>query len=288
MSELIPVRSFLKEAELDALQEQFIQTAEQLKTGLLTPEQFAKWMIQRELDHQKELHEANDRADHDSLVRTALTKTGLAKRFDETISGQIRESRDSGIPISGSLLFLDLDHFKEVNDKTAGRHSTGNALLIALGEIVSQKKRPDDLFARLGGEEFAMYLHDTEGDEAVFAAERFRVSIMEELTPIIIGELGRPQTVSIGISSISSIPETKREAFFKSLRSIDDKANLLLGLIEDADKGTYAAKHSGRNTIAFVHNERGNTFSRIARVLRSVESPDQKVVSYSQPKPIQT
>ncbi|MBA2391338.1 MAG: GGDEF domain-containing protein [Ktedonobacteraceae bacterium] len=130
-----------------------------------------------------------------------------------------------------AILFIDLDHFKSIND-TYG-HRAGDAVLQEIARRLRISLRLEDFVGRYGGEEFTVVLHDTGMEVAVQVAERLRMEVAalpctweaEETQEIV--EI--PVTTSIGISIYHEHGET-REA-----------------LIEAADKAMYRAKHSGRN-----------------------------------------
>lgn len=135
-----------------------------------------------------------------------------------------------------AILFVDLDHFKSIND-TYG-HRAGDAVLQEVGRRLRSVIRPGDFVGRYGGEEFTVILHDAGMEIAVQIAERLRVEVaslpctweVEETQKIV--EI--PATTSIGISLYREHGVT-REA-----------------LIEAADKAMYRAKHSGRNRVCIA------------------------------------
>jgi diguanylate cyclase (GGDEF)-like protein/PAS domain S-box-containing protein len=126
-----------------------------------------------------------------------------------------------------SVLALDLDHFKHVND-TWG-HAAGDAVLKHVARIVSEHKRVGDVFGRTGGEEFMMLLPDTALDEAEALSERLRLQV--SLEPLHFDGHSIGVTVSIGIASLTSSDTQAMEAVVR------------------ADRALYAAKHEGRNAV---------------------------------------
>ncbi|MDR2136307.1 MAG: diguanylate cyclase [Treponema sp.] len=131
-----------------------------------------------------------------------------------------------------SILMLDLDNFKKYND-TYG-HPQGDRLLKFIGKVLMDNlHRPSDMAARLGGEEFAVLLGDTDTAGAVKVAEAIRRDIE---SGIVYTPEGEPTsiTVSAGISSI--VPAMNGD---------------YMDLIQQADKYLYVAKENGRNRIAF-------------------------------------
>ena len=126
-----------------------------------------------------------------------------------------------------TVMMLDIDHFKDVND-TYG-HATGDRVLQALATVVLATKRDADVAARLGGEEFALLLPETTDLAATQFAERLRQQI-RDCAPIVEGEK-LPITVSIGIAAASMTT-----AGFQPL-------------LNNADQALYDAKHAGRNRV---------------------------------------
>lgn len=170
------------------------------------------------------------------LARLAETDglTGLTNRrgFDAALDRSIRRARRTGTPLS--LLMLDLDHFKLLND-TLG-HQAGDHALCRLGEVMrAAAQRPDDVAVRYGGEEFGLILPDTDSRGAHRVAETIRTSLAGLRLPHPLGIDGIV-TASIGIAS--SPAETLPEPDI---------------LIARADAALYAAKRAGRNRTA-VHS----------------------------------
>jgi diguanylate cyclase (GGDEF)-like protein len=130
-------------------------------------------------------------------------------------------ARAAALRRSLSVVVLDLDHFKTVND--AYGHAEGDKVLVAAAERLRSAVREDDVVARLGGEEFALILPGVDGEHAAEAAERARAAIAE----VAIG--GRPLSCSAGVASF---PDDEREAG---------------RLLELADGALYWAKRSGRD-----------------------------------------
>jgi diguanylate cyclase (GGDEF)-like protein len=127
-------------------------------------------------------------------------------------------------------LLLDLDRFKRIND-TFGHH-VGDQVLVKFCAVAMAALRPDDLFGRLGGEEFASLLPDTSLDEGLAVAERIRSSF--EATTLEAGANTLAVTVSVGVEM-----------------SIDPSPNLA-DIIKAADRALYRAKANGRNRVEHV------------------------------------
>lgn len=129
--------------------------------------------------------------------------------------------------LAASVLMLDLDHFKRVND-TYG-HACGDALLRHFAEIVRSQLRKVDLVGRMGGEEFAIVLPDTDLIKAGTFAERLRLHVAE--TPLQRDQQSIRMTVSIGIALMDS-------------GATGPESSLTL-----ADRALYTAKQAGRNRV---------------------------------------
>lgn len=148
--------------------------------------------------------------------------TGLWNRryFQEKLEEQMQRYGESGEPFS--LLILDIDHFKAVND-TWG-HQTGDEVLERLGSLLRFYSRDKDTVSRYGGEEFVLILPDMDASESRLVSENLRHEIADAAWDI--GKL----TVSIGIATYTGT---------------DSDATLL----KKADEALYASKENGRNRV---------------------------------------
>jgi two-component system, sensor histidine kinase LadS len=171
-------------------------------------------------DQRRALSEAERRAQTDPLTGVFNRRT-LIERL-ETISLRAR-SRGQAI----ALLFLDLDHFKEIND-TFG-HAAGDACLRAIIEPIQSELRPIDMIGRYGGEEFVVILTGTDVEMAKPIAERIR----ERVAELSVGGFGKPirLTCSIGVAASDSLGVWGEH------------------LIASADAAVYDAKRAGRNCV---------------------------------------
>jgi len=170
---------------------------------------------------QKLYGELERRSTHDGL-------TGVLNRaaFDERLVAEFTGADRFHRPLS--LLMVDIDFFKRVND-TRG-HQAGDDVLQAVAKLLGESIREGDMLTRYGGEEFAVILPETDVDSAVVLAERLRQAV--ENTPIVSGlseEISL--TVSIGCASRSPLIAKPED------------------LIRTADSALYAAKGSGRNRV---------------------------------------
>lgn len=165
-----------------------------------------------------ELHQL---ASFDSLTR--IYNRRVFENFATDELGQARIKRE---PIS--LLMIDIDHFKQVNDHHG--HAAGDAALIRVAEVMANCLRHRDLFCRYGGEEFAVLLPATIQEQAISIAERLRIATIE--AGFRHGGSDIPLTVSIGVSSVDLPPY--------DLNVIKQRA----------DQALYTAKQTGRNRVA--------------------------------------
>jgi diguanylate cyclase (GGDEF)-like protein len=163
----------------------------------------------------------------------ALTAIPNRRSFDARLQDEWRRTWRRQSPLS--ILMLDVDNFKMYND-TYG-HPQGDLLLQFVGRTLkSSVHRPADMAARIGGEEFAVILGDTNRDGALVVAENIRAAIAAGRVPYtgannVVADTS--VTVSIGINSLVPGPEL-----------------LIAEFIRDADKNLYIAKESGRNRVA--------------------------------------
>jgi len=154
-----------------------------------------------------------------------LTQVPNRRGFLETAERLLTRTRFAHGPVA--LLMFDLDGFKDINDKYG--HQTGDEVLIAFCRLATSMQRPADLFGRIGGEEFASLLPDTEQQDALALAERLRTAF-EGMSHTVAG-LALKATVSAGIA-------------------VSDDANVdLTALLRAADQALYRAKELGRNRV---------------------------------------
>ncbi len=169
---------------------------------------------------------------HEELRRMAITDhlTGLFSRryLYEEMRRSVKSTFRARV-LCVSVLLIDIDHFKKIND-TLG-HLEGDRVLKRVAEMVQQTLRETDVTARFGGEEFVAVLPDTDHQTALEAAKRLRCRIEE---------LCAPATVSIGVSSLWDTEEMAKGV------NLDD---LVADLLRRADLAMYAAKNRGRNQV---------------------------------------
>lgn len=174
-----------------------------------------------------ELLRLNDRLKHQA-ESDFLTGCMNRRSFDEKLNREISRSQRQNYPLSIAL--LDLDHFKRIND-THG-HATGDAALRHFAQFVQGNIRLSDSLARLGGEEFAVLMPDTDASAAVPLIERLRSLVAQTPLPLENGPL-LTITVSIGLTSLCDTDMAKT-------------------FIRRADEALYAAKAAGRNRAIYA------------------------------------
>jgi diguanylate cyclase (GGDEF)-like protein len=169
---------------------------------------------------------------HRAVEQQAITDdlTGLANRrqFYEVLGREFERAHRFGTPLS--LVMLDIDDFKRVNDTHPMKHLAGDAVLRSVAMAISGHIRDIDLAARYGGEEFAVLLPQTDHEGAVNLAERLRAAIAERLVSFG-GEDEIAVTASFGVASGPDLDQTQ------------------LDLIAAADNALYASKREGKNRV---------------------------------------
>jgi diguanylate cyclase (GGDEF)-like protein len=153
----------------------------------------------------------------------------LERRMDIEVSRILRESK----PLS--CLFLDVDHFKQVNDQYG--HEAGDHVLQIVSEVMTQVVRLGDVVARYGGEEFVIMLPGAGMTQAQETAERIRLAVEDSATELD-DDLSVNVTISIGVASI--VPEKN---------TIADAAEISEQVLNRADRALLRAKSTGRNRV---------------------------------------
>ncbi len=161
-------------------------------------------------------------------LATTDAVTGLYNRhyMASHLETQIRAARAKGKPLS--LVMLDLDHFKQINDRYG--HAAGDEVLREFAARITRNIRGVDLAARYGGEEFVIIMPETAPDEARRIAERLREIVASRPFELSSG-VEIPVTASLGLASLTDGIQTGSE------------------LIDQADVALYQAKHEGRNRV---------------------------------------
>jgi diguanylate cyclase (GGDEF)-like protein len=185
-----------------------------------------------------DLKEVNERLNHEiaerlrfenALKEAALTDplTNLANRrtMVDHLQHELTRSKRCNTPLT--VLMLDLDFFKRVNDEHG--HDRGDAVLIEAGRRMKELIRGQDLLARWGGEEFVILLPETSAAGGMIVAEKIRKRVAEEAFTVPGATLHL--TISIGVATLAEGQQTD-------------------ALIKAADRALYQAKQRGRNCVA--------------------------------------
>ncbi len=177
----------------------------------------------RDITETRQLQSRLERMAHEDQL------TGLPnrRRTEQILEEEVNRAHRNGQPLS--LLALDLDHFKWVNDRHG--HEVGDHVLIQVGMVLSERLRSTDTLGRWGGEEFFVILPDTRPEGAQQVAETLR-----ETMASCVRVDDTPVTVSIGVTGY-----TREEG--------------LNAFIQRADDMLYRAKHSGRNQVALISSQ---------------------------------
>lgn len=165
----------------------------------------------------------NSLAQERELARTDyLTGAFNGRSFGETAAAEIARARRHSHPFS--VAYIDVDDFKQVNDRQG--HSAGDRLLKAVADGLRRNVRDVDTVARIGGDEFAVLMPETDARAAQVAMRRTRRRLLEETR-----RAGWPVTISVGVVTFDHAPD-----------SVDD-------LLRAADEAMYTAKRSGKNAL---------------------------------------
>ena len=181
---------------------------------------------QQRLDLDQELRTQRDLFSRQSRI-DPLTELANRRQFSDVLAKATVRARIGGEPLT--LLLLDIDHFKQINDGHG--HTVGDACLVAIaGRLRTAFSGEDDLAARVGGEEFAVVLDGQDLAMAMQRAERFRASLVEH--PIAVDGLTLSMTASIGVAEFDRTRHESHDALY-----------------HDVDSAVYRAKAAGRNRV---------------------------------------
>jgi len=174
---------------------------------------------------EEQLRQANQElqhiAEHDSLTK-AVNRRGMYHSFRQRLESLERRRG------SASLVMIDIDHFKCINDQFG--HQTGDEVLSAVAETIACSMRKNDVLCRFGGEEFLLWLDDTEHQTCEAVCERIRTSVAS------LSLLPSPVTISLGACHFCCA-DGKPQGDTRTLKK----------LIKQADSALYQAKWAGRN-----------------------------------------
>ncbi len=165
------------------------------------------------------------------VIRDQLTKIYNRRYLDTRLPADLRTATEAKLPLS--LLFIDVDNFKHIND-TYG-HATGDLVLQAVARALQSCVRGDaDWVARFGGDEFVICLGDTDSAAARRIAERALEAVSETSVPF--GAECIRFTASVGIQTMNGTERTAEE------------------MLQAADRNMYSSKQSGKNRITGAEN----------------------------------
>lgn len=186
------------------------------------------------LEWELEERERHHNEDHLTGATTRKVCESILEQSLKIVRGEVSEHRQGVEPLTEiSVVLLDLDHFKEVND-TFG-HAEGDKILVRAVEVLRGQLRATDTLARLGGDEFVILLPNSDAKDAMVVSEKLRSSLERD-------ELLKEHkiTASIGVCS-SGTSETDDPKIFLS----------------QADKAAYEAKRGGRNKVVAYTKDLG-------------------------------
>ncbi len=173
------------------------------------------------------LEESFQRKMYESAVRDGLTKAYNRQYFDERLASEFSYAYRHFIPLS--VIMMDIDHFKKVND-TYG-HPVGDVVLRYLVQTIAKTIRNEDMLSRYGGEEFTILARNTDAQAIITLSERIRVAVDAQAIPVSVGII--KITISGGCATLDN----------RNYRRPED-------LVAAADEAMYHAKNSGRNRVA--------------------------------------
>ncbi len=155
-----------------------------------------------------------------------LTEIYNRREFNRWLQVEVERSQRNAEQVS--LIMVDIDHFKQLND-TYG-HQAGDLALCEVAQLLQREVRPGDIVCRYGGEEFTVILPKTNSGDSVAIADRIRLAIAEEA--VVLPSLQQIEmTASLGVATFPADAQTKEH------------------LIKQADQALYSAKTSGRNRV---------------------------------------
>ena len=176
--------------------------------------------------YQDRLDEMFQRQMSESALRDGLTRAFNKRYFNDRIDSEFQYAVRHSAPLS--LIFLDIDHFKKINDQHG--HQAGDHVLAQLSTLVMSMLGEEETFARYGGEEFAIVARGVELDAAAALSERLRAAV--EAHPFTFETTTLAVTISVGVARAPGA----------GLTSSGD-------LVARADEAMYAAKRGGRNRV---------------------------------------
>lgn len=170
-------------------------------------------------------------------------KTSLLDNIPKLLDFEKRNKKDC------SVLMIDLDYFKSVNDNYG--HETGDLILKKITEVIKSSLRQSDFAFRYGGEEFVVFIMNSDVKDAVILAERIRQAVEE--TEIIFkngnkDNISIKKTISIGCADTNDVAEWKKKQKNININAVMEE------LIDRADKALYESKEGGRNKVTLFED----------------------------------
>ncbi|MCX7678113.1 MAG: diguanylate cyclase [Spirochaetes bacterium] len=178
---------------------------------------------------------------YELAIRDGLTRLYIPRFFHQRIFEEILNSIRWERPLS--LLMIDIDHFKSINDNYG--HQIGDQVLKKFAQVLSEEVRENDIVARYGGEEFSILLPETDNDQAMAIAERIRTKIQKTEF-----DKGIRRTASVGIATFvaqKAFVKDKLESACTRVAVREKAKKIKTELIKRADDALYVAKRAGRN-----------------------------------------
>lgn len=172
-----------------------------------------------------------------------LTNCLNRRAFTALVDGYLSRFNDSPEKGRGALLVLDVDHFKAVNDQYG--HDRGDEALRLIADAIKASVREPDLVARLGGEEFGVFLPGSEAGRATVTAER----ICQEIRELSFTPSGQVHPLSLSIGGVTFEPPTSFHELYRH-----------------ADQRLYAAKRKGRNRIEIANKDEDTSYETAVRL----------------------
>lgn len=208
---------------LTSVDKAFIYPMISIRVGLIILGVTTLYICVMNLYHRKIFREIEHLAGHDSL-----TNILNRRQFIHLASNLL--NREQVYPVT--VMMLDIDHFKKLNDRYG--HASGDLALQEFSACVTSLLRVNDLFCRIGGEEFAIFFRNNYAPQAKMIAERIRQHISElRIDAPLYGSF--QFTVSIGVVNVDQNTQTLQE------------------LLSQADQALYSAKEKGRNQVCIFH-----------------------------------
>ena len=195
-------------------------------TTLRSGDRFQVGAVHFKLLHEHDVEHAYHEAIHTMMMLDGLTEIFNRRKFDEELAREYSRARRYGRPLT--LLLFDIDHFKSIND-TRG-HLCGDFILQQIAQRVRARLRTEQIFARVGGEEFCVLCPETTVDNVQILAIRLREDIAG--SPMVYGDFEVTVTCSFGLAQLT--PDMKDAS----------------QLYDAADAAMYQSKHRGRNTVS--------------------------------------